>query len=90
MSRSNARTSTGGVHPGEDRVRPGGTVYRTVEALKFEEFQGFKTVTESKMTDTKMGGHTVLSYPKTEYDVGLPEDIFAERYLRRAPREYLD
>ncbi len=68
----------------------GGTVYRTTEVLKVEELQGFMTVTEAKMTDTTIGGHTVFSYPSITYNVGLPADIFAERYLRRAPREHLE
>jgi hypothetical protein len=30
-----------------------------------------------------------MEYVTVDYDVGLPDDIFTERYLRRAPREYL-
>jgi hypothetical protein len=68
----------------------GGTVYRTVEALEVKEIQGFQTVVKSKMTDTNIGGSTLLEYDVVEYDIGLPEDLFTERYLRRAPREYLN
>lgn len=67
----------------------GGQVYRTVTAEKVEDIQGFKTVTKSRVEDKKIGGHTVMEYKSVTYDVGLPEDIFTERYLRRAPREYL-
>ncbi len=67
----------------------GGEVYRIAEALGVEDIDGYKTVTKSRMRDLKGGGETVLTYSDVKYDVGLPEDVFTERYLRRAPREYL-
>lgn len=66
-----------------------GEVYRVVEALKVEDVQGYKTVTKSRMRDLKSGGETVLEYSAVEYDLGLEEGIFTERYLRRAPRNYI-
>jgi hypothetical protein len=41
------------------------------------------------MSDLDSGGHTVLEFRDISYDIGLPDDIFTERHLRRAPREYL-
>ena len=67
----------------------GGNVYRTAEVLAVETIDGHKTVVKSKMTDTNIGGHTVIEYTDVKYDVGLPEDVFTERYLRNPPREYL-
>jgi outer membrane lipoprotein-sorting protein len=67
----------------------GGNVYRTGEALEVRDIQGHKTVVRSKMSDKNMGGHTLMEYESVEYDIGLPEDIFTERYLRKAPRRYL-
>lgn len=66
-----------------------GTSYRTYEALKVETVQGHPTITQSKMTDQNLGGSTLMDYSKVEYDLGLPDDIFSERYLRTAPRQYL-
>ncbi len=66
-----------------------GEMYRTYEALKVETIDGYPTVTKSRMTDNVMGGHTVLEYQDVTYNIGLPEGIFAERYLRSAPRKYL-
>lgn len=63
--------------------------YRTYEALKVDEIGGFQTVTQSKMTDINIGGSTLMEYSKVDYDLGLPEDIFSERYLRAAPRQHL-
>lgn len=64
-------------------------IYRTYEATKVEDIQGFPTVTQSRMNDVATGGKTVLTYTRVEYDLGLPVDIFTERYLRNPPRRYL-
>ncbi|TQV74155.1 outer membrane lipoprotein-sorting protein [Exilibacterium tricleocarpae] len=66
-----------------------GKVYRTYEALRVEVIEGFATVTQSKMSDTRIGGYTTLSYSNVDYNLDIPEAIFSERYLRSAPRKYL-
>ncbi len=68
----------------------GGSVYRVGEALKVEDIQGFKTVTQSRMTDQNTGTETTLEYLKVEYDLGLKDEIFTERFMRRPPKEYLN
>lgn len=65
------------------------TAYRTYEAVKVDTVAGYPTVTQSKMSDSRIGGSTTMGYDKVEYDIGLPEDVFSERYLRSAPRKYL-
>jgi len=65
------------------------TKYRRVETLKVETIQKHPTVTEAKVSDLKSGGHTVSVFSKIQYDLGIPDDIFTERYLRRAPRKWL-
>ncbi|HSH68290.1 MAG TPA: outer membrane lipoprotein-sorting protein, partial [Deferrisomatales bacterium] len=68
---------------------PQGKVYRRVEALKIETVGGYPTVTESRVEDLTTGGNTVMTFSKVEYDQGIDEDIFTERYLRKAPRKYI-
>ncbi|WP_431688209.1 outer membrane lipoprotein-sorting protein [Hahella sp. NBU794] len=63
--------------------------YRTYQATRVEMVDGYQTVTESKMSDSRIGGYTQMRYSKVDYDVDIPEDIFSERYLRSAPRQYL-
>lgn len=67
-----------------------GSVYRVAEAQKVEDIQGHKTVTKSVMKDLNTGSETTLEYETVKYDIGLPEDVFTERNLRKAPKEYLD
>lgn len=63
--------------------------YRRYTASKVEEIQGFKTVTQSMMQDLSDKSKTVMTYDEVKYNIGIPEDVFTERYLRRAPRKYL-
>ena len=64
-----------------------GKLFRRVEAVKIETVQGHPTVTESRVDDLVRGGHTVNSFSNIQYDTGLKEMIFTERFLRRPPRE---
>ena len=64
-------------------------VYRVMEVLDVEEIGGHPTVTRSRISDPLSGGSTLMEFRYTEYDVGLPADIFSERYLRTPPVDWL-
>lgn len=66
-----------------------GSKFREMQALEVKEIQGFTTVVKSLMSDLRTGSTTTISYNKVEYDVGLAEDLFTERYLRNPPRAQL-
>lgn len=72
-----------------------GTLYRTIESTKVEDIKAkegdkevtYPTVTESEVKDLKTGSTTRMTFSNIEYNIGLKEDLFTERYLRRPPRE---
>lgn len=64
-----------------------GKEYRIVEALEIKDIQGNPTVTKSRVRDLAGGGHTISEFNNIQYDIGLKDSIFTERYLRRPPRE---
>jgi outer membrane lipoprotein-sorting protein len=66
-----------------------GKKYREYEAKGVKKIQGFPTVTKSLMRDLRTGSETTLEYSEVKYNVGLPESVFTERYLKRKPRKYL-
>lgn len=66
-----------------------GEKYREASAEKVETIDGFPTVMQGRMKDLRTGGETVLTYSAVKYNIGLPEDIFTERYLRTPPMEYM-
>jgi len=63
--------------------------YRTYDALKVDTVDGYATVTGARMSDTRIGGMTEMHYTGVEYNRGIEEKIFSERYLRNAPRKEL-
>jgi len=75
--------------PVEVKYEKGGEVYRVAKTLGVKEIQGHPTVTKSMLTDMRTGGSTTMEYLSVEYDVGLGDDLFTERYLRAPPTEYL-
>ncbi len=66
-----------------------GSKYRIAKALKVETLQGYPTVTQASMENLKTGSKTIMDYSTVNYDIELPDNIFSERFLRRAPVKYL-
>lgn len=66
-----------------------GKMYKTIEALEVKEIQGYPTVTKMKATDLNSGGSTVSEFTDIQYDLGIKDNIFTERFLRRPPRQYI-
>lgn len=68
----------------------GGKLIREIEALSVSDIQGFPTVTKSIAKDLERGSETTLEFGDIKYDIGLTEDIFSERYLRKPPVKWID
>jgi outer membrane lipoprotein-sorting protein len=66
-----------------------GNKYRVARAEQVETIEGYTTVTRASMEDLRTGSRTVMQYSDVVYDVGLEEDLFSERYLRRPPMQFL-
>jgi len=66
-----------------------GKLYRIVEALEIKDVEGHPTVVKSKASDLEAGSYTVIEFSDIDYDIGLEDKIFTERYLRRPPRKWL-
>ena len=66
-----------------------GAKYRVYKALEVKSIQGRPTVTKASMQDLRTGSTTTVRYTNVGYDLGLPANIFTERFLRRAPVKYL-
>ena len=71
------------------------SLYRTIESKKVEMIKAddngrevvYPTVTESVVKDLRTGSTTEMKFSKVQYNLGIKNDIFTERYLRRPPRE---
>lgn len=66
-----------------------GVKYKTYTALAVDTIEGRPTITKSEAKNLQTGGSTLMKYSSVQYDVGIPDDIFSERYLRKPPRKLL-
>jgi len=64
-----------------------GKLYRRILSNKIETIQGHPTATEQTAEDVARGTRTVIAFGSIKYDIGLKDNIFTERFLRRPPRE---
>jgi outer membrane lipoprotein-sorting protein len=70
-------------------------LYRVIENRKTEKIQAreegkqviYTTVTISVASDLESGSSTEMIFSDMKYNIGLKDDIFTERYLRRPPRD---
>lgn len=66
-----------------------GKLYRSLETLKVEDVQGYPTITQMKASDFNSGASTVTEFSDIQYDIGLNDDVFSERSLRRPPQQWI-
>jgi len=62
---------------------------KVFKAEKIEDAGGIMTITQRSMTDVKKNHKTIVSFSNIEYDKGISEKIFSERFLRKPPREFV-
>ena len=66
-----------------------GEAYRVITAEEVKNIAGYPTITVMKAKNLKTGGYTINRFSKNEYDLGIPDRVFTERYLRRPARRWL-
>lgn len=64
-------------------------VYKVFEALNIEMIQETPTIIKGIMKDLESKSQTVMEFKEVEYDLGIEDDIFTERYLRRPPSDWI-
>ena len=64
-------------------------LYREFQALKIKDINGIPAVIKRTMRNIKTGHRTDVTFQEIEYNLGIGDDIFSERYLRRPPQEWI-
>ena len=75
--------------------KKGERLYRVIQNMKIENIPSkkdgrqvtYSTVTVSVAKDLDSGGSTEMTFSSIKYNIGLKDNLFTERYLRRPPRE---
>ena len=66
---------------------------RTVRLFSADEVQmvkGFPTITKRTMKNSQSGYRTEVSYASQDYNVGLEDSLFSERFLRQPPKKWIE
>jgi outer membrane lipoprotein-sorting protein len=63
----------------------GEKLWKTFEG-EYKQIQGYWTMTKVTMTDVKKKHKTVMTMEEIQFDVGLEDKIFTQRYLKRKTR----
>src|SRR3972149_8242749 len=60
-------------------------LYRIFTADEIKDVTGFPTITKRTMKNLQSGHTTEVEYVETDYDIGIEDSLFSERFLRRPP-----
>lgn len=66
-----------------------GELYKVFTADAVEDVGGIPTATARTMKDVRSSHVTTVRMTGVEYNLGLEEDVFTERFLRRPPQRWL-
>ncbi|MCP4566729.1 MAG: outer membrane lipoprotein-sorting protein [FCB group bacterium] len=66
-----------------------GKLLRVFTADKIETVEGVATITQRSMTNEKKKQHTTIVFDNIDYNTGVTDKIFTERYLKNPPRQYI-
>src|SRR3989338_7618002 len=67
-----------------------GTLYKVYETQEIKNSDGTPTITKAVMKDLGSGHETEIDRKSVAYDVGITEDLFQERFLRRPPSQWIE
>jgi len=74
----------------EEQFDKKGARYKLFTAEEVTEIKGFPTVAKRSMKNLQTGHRTDVSYLKADYDIGIDDSLFSERFLRQPPRKWVD
>lgn len=67
-----------------------GELYRVFSADEIKEIKGFPTVTKRTMKNLQSGHRTEVAYLKVDYNIGLEDSLFSERFLKQPPKRWIE
>lgn len=64
-------------------------LYRLFDLPEIKNIDGIPTITRRVMKNVKTGHRTEVTLQEVEYNVGIEDNIFSERYLRKPPLQWI-
>lgn len=66
-----------------------GELIKVFTAHKVEAVKGFFTIVNRTMKNIQSGHRTDVTFSKTDYNVGIQDNLFSERFLKRPPNKWI-
>lgn len=67
-----------------------GELYKVFTADEIRSVKGFPTVTKRTMKNLQSGHMTEVTYTKTDYNIGIEDSLFSERFLKQPPKKWIE
>jgi hypothetical protein len=67
-----------------------GQGYRVFSAEEIKDVKGHPTITRRSMTNLLSGHKTEVSFLQTDYDLGVEDSLFTERFLKQPPKKWIE
>ncbi len=67
-----------------------GNLYKTFTANEIKTIKGFPTVMKRTMKNALSGHRTDVTFLKTDYDLGIDDNLFSERFLKQPPKKWIE
>lgn len=64
--------------------------YKIFTADEIKDVKGFPTITKRSMKNLQSGHSTQVTYIKTDYNIGVEDNLFTERFLKQPPKKWIE
>jgi outer membrane lipoprotein-sorting protein len=65
-------------------------LYKVFTADEIKDIKGFPTVTKRTMKNLQSGHRTEVTYLKADYNIGIQDSLFSERFLKQPPKNRIE
>jgi len=65
-------------------------LYRIFTADEIKDVTGFPTIIKRTMKNLQSGHRTEVSFTKTNYNIGIEDSLFSERFLKQPPKKWIE
>lgn len=66
-----------------------GELHRVFTADEIRDIKGLPTVVKRTMRNVRSGHRTEVTFVEVDYRIGLPDDLFSERFLKKPPKKWI-
>lgn len=67
-----------------------GELYKVFSADEIKDVKGFPTITKRSMKNLQSGHRTEVVYLKSDYNIGIEDSLFTERFLKQPPKKWIE